>query len=235
MRLPEKSAFTLAEFGAQFNVDESTVIDWWRQKLINFCVRWKAPTTKVQWWESRADEPWATGPSYCSRGQLLRLPRAAVDKVLFEEAGGTKTAKPEEAAATSSDTITLFLPGWMQVSQGDLLISRWERDRFIAESQRLPVVIKGLQESERSSDLSKTDDPALGRWPWGDHDTKLLRHLAAAAHEWWSTYDPDNPSTAPTNADVSGWLIDKHKVSKRMAEAMAQILRANGLPGGRRR
>lgn len=135
MRLPEKSAFTLAEFGAECNVDEGTVIDWWRQELINFCVRWKGPTTKVQWWEVKAGEPFAGGWSYCDRGQLLRLPRAVVDRVLFEDSGGTKTAKPEEAAATSSDAITLFLPQWVQVSPDDLLISRWERDRFIAASQ----------------------------------------------------------------------------------------------------
>jgi len=51
---------------------------------------------------------------------------------------------------------------------------------------------KGAIESERNSP-----------WPWGDHETKFLRKLTDAAHEWWSTYDPENMSTTPKNKEVS--------------------------------
>jgi len=72
-------------------------------------------------------------------------------------------------------------------------------------------------------------------WPWGDHSTQLLQALAAAAHQWWSTFDSDNPTTAPTNADVINWLMKNHGVSRRLASSMATILRADGLRTGPRR
>ena len=71
-------------------------------------------------------------------------------------------------------------------------------------------------------------------WPWGSHQTDLLRKLALAGREWWSTYDQDVPGTAPTNEEVSGWL-ESQGVAKRVAEVMAQILRADGLSTGPRK
>lgn len=71
-------------------------------------------------------------------------------------------------------------------------------------------------------------------WPWGRHETELLRKLAAAAQRFWSNYDPSDPDTAPTNEQVIDWLKGEH-VSQRTAEIMATILRADGLPMGRRK
>jgi hypothetical protein len=72
------------------------------------------------------------------------------------------------------------------------------------------------------------------KWPWGDYETELLRRLAHAGTKFWQLYDPSDPSTAPTNEQVSKWLEDQG-VSKRVAEVMAQILRADGLPTGPRK
>ena len=71
------------------------------------------------------------------------------------------------------------------------------------------------------------------KWPWGDHETELLRKLASAAEEWWSIYDPASPATAPTNQEVKDWLVGQG-VSDRVAESMATILRADGLQTGPR-
>jgi hypothetical protein len=71
------------------------------------------------------------------------------------------------------------------------------------------------------------------RWPWGNHETKYLRHIAAAADRFWENYDPNDPSTAPTSTIVSAWLQERG-VAKRVAEIIAQILRADGLPPGPR-
>ena len=71
------------------------------------------------------------------------------------------------------------------------------------------------------------------RWPWGDHETKLLRHLASAGERYWKNYDPNDPSTANSNETVSAWLKGQG-VAKRVAEVMAQILRAEGLRTGPR-
>lgn len=72
------------------------------------------------------------------------------------------------------------------------------------------------------------------KWPWGNYETELLQLLAAAATEFWTLYDATDKTTAPTNQQVSDWLQGKG-VQKRTADAMATILRANGLPTGRRK
>lgn len=71
-------------------------------------------------------------------------------------------------------------------------------------------------------------------WPWGRHETDLLRKLARAVDLFWKNYQPDQPSTAPTNEQVIAWLVDQ-KVARRTAEVMATILRADGLPTGPRK
>lgn len=73
------------------------------------------------------------------------------------------------------------------------------------------------------------------RWPWGNHHTELLGHLEAAALRWWVNYDPIDATTAPINKDVSSWLIKERKVSESMANAIASILRPDGLPTGPRK
>lgn len=74
----------------------------------------------------------------------------------------------------------------------------------------------------------------VGRWPWGDHSTKALELLADAAKQWWSTYDPEDPGTAPTNSAVIEYLTAKG-VSVKLADSIASILRADDLPTGRRK
>lgn len=71
-------------------------------------------------------------------------------------------------------------------------------------------------------------------WPWGRHETALLRQLATAAAKFWKNYDPSDPSTAPTNKQVIDWL-KAQGVADRTAEVMASILRADGLPTGPRK
>ena len=77
--------------------------------------------------------------------------------------------------------------------------------------------------------------PVVSRWPWGSHHTELLGHLDAAARRFWTLYDPDDPSTAPTNDMVSEWLQQERRVSKEKAKAIASILRPDGLATGPRR
>jgi hypothetical protein len=71
-------------------------------------------------------------------------------------------------------------------------------------------------------------------WPWGRHETALLRKLAAAAQRFWRNYNSADPTTAPTNQQVIDWLKGQG-VSERTAEIMATILRADGLPTGPRK
>jgi hypothetical protein len=69
--------------------------------------------------------------------------------------------------------------------------------------------------------------------PWGSHSTILLEKLSKAAIKWWGNYDPSDITTAPTNEEVTAWLV-KEGVTNRIAQAMSTILRADGLQTGRR-
>ncbi len=89
--------------------------------------------------------------------------------------------------------------------------------------------------------IGQMDRPSLSddktqamKWPWGDYETNLLRHLAAAADRFWKNYDPTDKTTAPTNQQVIDWLKDRG-VADRNAEIMAKILRADDVPPGPRR
>lgn len=73
------------------------------------------------------------------------------------------------------------------------------------------------------------------RWPWGDHHTVNLDHLEAAARRFWVGYDPSDSTTANTNSTVIEWLQTERKVSGKMAEAIATMLRPDGLPTGPRK
>lgn len=73
-----------------------------------------------------------------------------------------------------------------------------------------------------------------GKWPWGSHETLLLRMLAAAADKFWANYDPADATTAPTNDEVCRWL-GTQGVADRNAQVIATILRVDGLPTGPRK
>lgn len=88
---------------------------------------------------------------------------------------------------------------------------------------------------ERKLDALAEAGGLPGRWPWGAHETQMLKALAKVATKHWGNYNPADPSTATaTNEMVKQELIDAG-VSKRVAEAMATALRPDGLPRGPRR
>jgi hypothetical protein len=98
-----------------------------------------------------------------------------------------------------------------------------------ADLQRLAARITALE-----SDLRNKAEAAQHLWPWGPHETDLLRKLAAAASKFWMRYDPADATTAPTNDQVASWL-EKKGLSKNIAAAMATILRADGIAPGPRK
>lgn len=95
--------------------------------------------------------------------------------------------------------------------------------RNVVDARNLASLVAELQ--------SKLD--RRGSWPWGTYETKFLRELEAAATRFWINYDPNDATTAPKNETVVQWLEGRGN-SKRIAEAMATILRADGMPTGPR-
>jgi hypothetical protein len=97
-------------------------------------------------------------------------------------------------------------------------------------------IFEKKDESEIALLAENVEAEPAGRWPWGDHHTKLLGHLDAAARMFWSKYDPAKPkTTAPKNAVVASWLVDVCGVSETAADAMASLLRADDLKVGPRK
>lgn len=113
---------------------------------------------------------------------------------------------------------------------GDRELNFWP---FIPTELR-EIVVEGFPR-QLEHEQTVSIPAAGGHWPWGDYHTQLLGHLEAAAQRFWVEYDPADFTTANTNATVSGWLQSERKVSKMMADAIASILRADGLPTGPRR
>ena len=96
------------------------------------------------------------------------------------------------------------------------------------------VALAATNEKQAAQSQEQRNQNSERRWPWGSRETKLIKHLAAAADKFWKNFDPEDQSTAPTNKQVSDWLI-KQGVAKRTAEVMATILRADDLPTGPRK
>ena len=115
------------------------------------------------------------------------------------------------------------------VSPSDFLA--WAREKEYHIPEEIEEAVNRFQPKTQSRYQGGAGGP---KWPWGSHDTKLLRDLGAAAERFWKNYDPSDPTTAPTNRWVIDWLKERG-VSERTAGAMATILRADGLPTGPRK
>ena len=104
-----------------------------------------------------------------------------------------------------------------------------------ARSVKWKVPIKLTQLGKRWTNPGEiTEAVPAKKWPWGDHETKLLQQLHYAANKFWKNYDPNDPSTAPTSKTVEDGLKELG-VATRVAQIMAQILRADDLKTGPRK
>lgn len=68
--------------------------------------------------------------------------------------------------------------------------------------------------------------PEAKRMPAGGYSTPQMEALFAVVEQFWSTYDPDNPATAPKQADIVDWLLNNFDLSRTQARAIDQIARA---------
>jgi len=125
-----------------------------------------------------------------------------------------------------------------------LLAGHWlkDEDQTLFENQKFSrdELARWIAVHEMSSiykfKVEKTGHkPSVARWPWGDHHTEFLGHLEAAAKRYWVKFDPSVPGSAPTNKVVIDWLQTERKLSAAKSEAIASMLRADGLPTGPRK
>jgi pyruvate-formate lyase-activating enzyme len=66
-------------------------------------------------------------------------------------------------------------------------------------------------------------------WPWGQYETKLLAILAQAIDFFWKDFKP-GISKPHKKLDIVEWLLERGVPSENIAQAMATIIRPDGLP-----
>ncbi len=131
-----------------------------------------------------------------------------------------KSANPDTGKTIAADLVFS--------SNQDYRIRRTEIVRWLDANELKSVYQFDLNRVKQCEKITSS------RWPWGDRHTELLGHLEAAALEFWAKYDSSNVKrTAPKNDTVINWLLARH-VSRKMAEAIATMLRPDGLPTGPR-
>lgn len=114
------------------------------------------------------------------------------------------------------------------------------RRREVEELRRQCLELEDAKEhaAHLASELAAAQAAAVHRWPWGTYETALLQKLAATVERYWVRYDPADPSTASKSDDVVTWLMEQRvngkPIANRVAEVMAQMTRADGLPTGPR-
>jgi len=99
----------------------------------------------------------------------------------------------------------------------------------------IELALDRIGELEGRLKLTEPPSDQATAWPWGGHHTEALGHLEAAARRFWKLYNPSEADTAPTNKQVSEWLQKERGLSQKMADSIASILRADGLPTGPRK
>ena len=106
-------------------------------------------------------------------------------------------------------------------------------DVLLEDRNKLVEGVKLFGEQRNSLSAKVAELEARGRWPWGDYETKALRHLVDAAEHWWKPCDPNGDDHEPTNDQVINWLVERG-VPKGVSQSIAIILHKDGLPTGPR-
>ena len=141
---------------------------------------------------------------------------------------------------TAQGFIRDFLPGLMRL-RGELHrqheVETNDSKKVVQRAllDKLNLLLAPIDNADGDFDAEPSSATGVaGKWPWGDHETGLLRKLAAAAEKYWKLYDPTDTTTAPTNQAIVEWLKEQG-VTANIAQAMATILRVDGLSTGPRR
>lgn len=116
-----------------------------------------------------------------------------------------------------------------------LELVRWVNGRYTKDTASFYSSVLRVASSELTTFIEEHCKPVAVNFPLNTHSTKYLRKLLEASDKFWKRYDPSlGADTAPTNEQVSNWLIQEG-ISAALANSMATILRADDLRSGRRK
>jgi hypothetical protein len=221
--LPPPAWYTLEDVAQRWGCKIEQVIHYGETGMLRISAKTQG-VLEVRWEkefiELGPEAPWKNTPHGIlglTSGFFVSLIESDVPQWMFFGVSTTKDEKEDYCAVRG------FSPELQPYAFAkDLVIVREELDRFERE----------YRIGAHAGELPAPD--SLTKWPWGEHETKLLRTLADAAKRFWVNYAPGEPDTAPTNAAVVQFL-EKNGVSGNIAKAMATILRADDLPAGRKK
>lgn len=120
-----------------------------------------------------------------------------------------------------------------EISIGHTIITRaslinWvstERVQFAKPRPSQPLLAVTQSAPEPTAIEAKPEPLAL---PYHGHKSEGLEYVEEAIYQFWSTVDPEDPTTAPTKEDVVEYL-KKRGASKNVAQAVDLILRPENL------
>ncbi len=203
-------------------------------ELLQAVIARGAPGGNIGWWAYMLAGELAVhrGAETPDEGTRIEYERALASAAR----AGQLTMRPPRASAiaesVTSETTDERLKNGLVTLRADMQAYAERHAPDLLRSALLADPQPAEQAALRTRGSIESDTPA--RWPWGDYTTQRLELLADAARKFWSLYDPADASTAPTNEQVVVYLCERG-LSSSAANAMATILRADGLPTGPRK
>ncbi|QOR40105.1 hypothetical protein HNO52_17455 [Billgrantia diversa] len=125
----------------------------------------------------------------------------------------------------------------MNLERGE--VYRWLKSKGAADED-IPEALRMMPKAEsqeikqpeadgkKKTHLESSQDGLGEAQIFAKHESDGLRLVADVIREFWSTYDPDEPATAPSSAEVKNHLIEQG-ASARLAEAVDRVCRPSGL------
>jgi hypothetical protein len=175
---------------------------------------------------------WTERLNYLFPTQLRDLIAGRGPIVDFEDVA----AKQNEIISNQEQTIDM-LTQTVQTKSATAELHKQAHDLVQGQNKALAAQLAATRDAAATASQTIENLNQIRKWPWGDHDTELLQHLAKAANKWWVHYDASDITTATRSKEVEEWLraqttSNGKPIAKRTAEIMAQILRPDGLRTG---
>lgn len=127
----------------------------------------------------------------------------------------------------------------LEISPPHTIITRASLENWITTSgvqitrpRPRQVVPTATQQSPAPVTIEAKPEPLA--LPYHGHKSEGLEYVEEAIYQFWSTVDPEDPTTAPTKAEVVEYL-EKRGASKNVAQAVDLILRPENLRKARLR
>lgn len=127
-------------------------------------------------------------------------------------------ASDRDAEISLADTIITraSLEGWI----------RAEQVQIIRRPKPVPAPAAPVGVMPSATIEAKPEPLAL---PYHGHASDGLDYVDDAIKQFWTTVDPEDPTTVPLKRDVVDYLVTKRGASKNIAEAVDKILRPENM------